>query len=229
MAEIPPYSLDDIVDLNMPEDDFLASEFGLGNSLPELHPADVLGLHANAIKDATAEGLLTTEGCNEEVDNAIQDEDLHLDVQEAIEALLHLSSDRPVQTLILQSQGDTMTTEPLPSLATLETSTTTGCTTSEMTLGDDSKTVNGIDLMLEEDDDDNNHNDSGQWSTEVHPPDDAVWCMSNVPGWEAGFSAWCSTHQGQSFHCMLPHCVIQCVTCLATLQLTPDGFWYSPN
>ncbi len=61
-------------------------------------------------EDATVEGLLTTEGCDEEVVDAVQNDDLHLDVQEAVEVLLHLSSDSPALTLILQDQGDTATT-----------------------------------------------------------------------------------------------------------------------
>ncbi len=71
--------------------------------------------------------------------------------------------------------------------------------------------------------------DSGCWSMEVNPPDDAKWCMSHVPDWEAAFSVWCSAHQGQAFHRMLPHCTIQCTTCLATFSLTSDGFWFSQN
>ncbi len=71
--------------------------------------------------------------------------------------------------------------------------------------------------------------DSGWWGTEVNPPDDTVWCMSNVPDWEAGFSAWCTAHQGQAFHRMLPNCMIQCTVCLSTFSLTTNRFWYSQN
>ncbi len=100
--------------------------------------------------------------------------------------------------------------------------------TSEMTPTDDSETANDIDLTMDKENDDD-YNDSGRWSTDVNPPDDAVWCMSSVQNWEAGFGAWCNVHHGHSFHRMLPHCAVQCATCLTTIQLAPDGFWYSQN
>ncbi len=214
-----PYAFDDIVDLEISDDDVLASKFEVGDSLPDLSPADILGLHADE-DDAFEEDLLATECRNAEMEDADADDEVHLHMQEAIEALLHLNCNSSVPTL--QGQPDSETTAALPVLMTM-----TSCTTSEMPLKDNSQMTDEIDFPVNDVEYDSN--DSGQWSTEVNPPDDAVWCMSNVPDWEAGFNAWCSVHQGQVFHRMLPHCMIQCTVCLATFSLTTDGFWYSQN
>ncbi len=217
------YVFDDIINLEVPEDDVLAGEYGMGSCLPELSPADVLGLHAEADEDAIKEDLLGIEGSNAEMGDADPVDDVHLNMHEAVEVLLHLSSDHPAS--VLQGQDDTEVTALLLALMTPVTSTS--CLTSETTPRHDAQMANGINLTVNDDDCDSD--DSGQWSMDVNPPDDAMWCMSNVPDWEAGFSAWCSAHQGQSFHHMLPHCIIQCMTCLSTFSLTTDGFWYSQN
>ncbi len=225
MADSPvAYAFDDIVDLEVSDDDVLASEFEVGNSLPELSSADILGLHAN--EDAFEEALLGNESHDAEVEDADLDDAVHLHVQEAIEALLHLNSDQSAPTL--QGQRDSEMTTALLVLTTPRMMTmTTSCMTSETMPVDDSQTTNGIDLL--DNDNDYDSDNSGRWSTEVNPPDDAVWCMSNVLDWEAGFNAWCTVHQGQAFHRMLPHCIIQCTVCLSTFSLTTDGFWYSQN
>ncbi len=96
-----------------------------------------------------------------------------------------------------------------------------------MTTKDDAEITDEIDFDV--DDTGYDSDDSRCWSTGVNVPDDAEWCMSHVPDWEPGFNAWCSAHHGQAFHCMLPHCVVQCTMCLAMFSLTSDGFWYSQN
>ncbi len=222
MADSPvAYAVDDIINLEVPEDDLLASEFELGSCLPELNSANILGLHAEAATATAAEDLLGVEGSDAEMGDADPVNDVHLDVQEAIKALLHLNSNSPAPALQDHDSKGAATPQVPPAM--LKTTTSASCMTSETTPSDDTEMANGIDLTI--DDDDCNSNDSGRWSTEVNPPDDAVWCMSNVPDWEAGFSAWCSAHQGQSFHHMLLHCVIQCTTCLATFCLTADKIW----
>ncbi len=48
MADTPEaYAFDNIIDLEISDDDVLASEFEVGDSLPELSPADILGLHTD--------------------------------------------------------------------------------------------------------------------------------------------------------------------------------------
>ena len=225
MAEIPLYSFDNIIDLDILEDDFLASEFGMGASLPELNPDDILGLHAD--KGAATEDFFADEGLNDEVEDAAGDDQIEQDVQDAVKVLLCLSSSL-APTPALQGQVNSAATDPLPTLATSQTMTTSSCMTWEMTPDDNAGTANEINLTMDSDDDDN-HDDSSRWSTDINVPDDAVWCMTSVQDWEAGFSAWCNIHHGHSFYRMLPHCAIQCATCLTIIQLSPDGFWYLQN
>ncbi len=205
----------DITDLEMSDDNLLASELSVGNGLPEFDPADVLGLHADD-DDAFEEEMWSAEGCNDEVADADADNAIHLHVDEAIEAILRLSSCEVVSPLQEQLHNE------MPA-----TTKADDYTTSEMVPRDDAQTTGEIDFY--ESDFDYDSDDSRRWSMEVNPPDAAEWCMSHVPDWEAGFSAWCSVHQGQAVHQMLPHCTIQCTTCLATFSLTSDGFWFSQN
>ncbi len=91
MADTPKaYAFDDIIDLEISDDDVLASKFEVGNSLPELSPADILGLHADE-DDAFEEDLLAAESHDAEMEDADTDDEVHLHVQEAFEALLHLN------------------------------------------------------------------------------------------------------------------------------------------
>ncbi len=205
----------DITDMEMSDDDLLASELSVGDGLPEFDPADVLGLHADD-DDAFEEEMWSVEGHDDEVADADADDALHLHVNEAVKVILRLSSSEVVSPLQEQLHDET------PAMTKAD-----DYTTSEMVPRDDTQMTGEIDFQ--ESDFDHDSDDSGRWSTEVNPPDDAEWCMSHIPDWEAGFSAWCSAHQGQAFHRMLPHCTIQCTTCLATFSLTSDGFWFSQS
>ncbi len=172
MADTPEaYAFDDIVDLEISDYDVLASKFEVGNSLPELSPADVLGLHADE-DDAFEEDLLAVESHDAEVEDANADDEVHLHVQEAVEALLRLNCNSSAPTL--QGQPDSEMTAALPVLTT-----TTSCMTLEMTPINDSQMTDEINFP--ENDVEYNSDNSGRWSTEVNPPDDAVWFMSNVP------------------------------------------------
>ncbi len=193
----------DVTDMEMSDDDLLASEFSVGNGLPEFDPADVLGLHADD-DDTFEEEMWSIEGRD----------DLH--INEAVEVILCLNSSEVASPLQEQLHSK------MPA-----TTKADDYTTSETAPRDDTQTTDEIDFH--ESDFEYNSDDSGHWSTEVNPPDDAEWCMSHIPNWEAGFSAWCSVHQGQAFHRMIPHCSIQCTTCLAMFSLTSDGFLFSQN
>ena len=72
----------DVTNMEMSDDDLLASELAMGNSLPEFNPADVLGLHAND-DDAFEEEMWSIEGRDEEVEDADADNALHLNINEA--------------------------------------------------------------------------------------------------------------------------------------------------
>ncbi len=160
--------------------------------------------------------MWSIEGRDDEVEDADVDDALHLHVNKAIEAILRLNSNEVTSSLQEQLHSET------PATAKAD-----DYTTSEMAPRDDAQMTDEIDFP--ESNFEYDSDDSGHWSTEVNPPDDAEWCMSHIPDWEAGFSAWCSAHQGQAFHQMLPHCTIQCTTCLAMFSLTSDGFWFSQN
>ncbi len=205
----------DVTNMEMSDDDLLASELSVGNGLPEFDPADVLVLHADD-DAAFEEEMWSTEGRNDEVADADTDDALHLHVDKAVEAILHLNGSKVASPLQEQLYDGTPATTKADDHTTLET-----------VPRDDAQTTGEIDFH--ESDFDYDSDDSGRWSMEVNPPDDAEWSMSHVPNWEAGFSAWCSAHQGQAFHRMLPHCTIQCTMCLATFSLTSDRFWFSQN
>ncbi len=205
----------DITNMEMSDDDLLASEFSMGDGLPEFDPANVLGLHAAAY-DTFEEEMWSVEGRDDEVEDADADDALHLHVNEAIEVILRLNSNEVASPLQEQLHSEMPATTKVDDYMT-----------SEMAPRDDAQTTDEIDFP--ESDFEYDSDDSGHWSTEVNPPDDAEWCMSHVPDWEAGFSMWCRAHQGQAFHRMLPHCTIQCTMCLATFSLTSDGFWFSQN
>ncbi len=205
----------DITDMEMSDDDLLASELSVGNGLPEFDSADVLGLHADD-DDTFKEEMWSTEGRDDEVADTDADIALHLHINEAVEAILYLNSSKVASPLQEQLHDETPVTTKADDY-----------TTSETAPRDDAQMTGEIDFH--ESDFNYDSHDSGHWSTEVNPPDNAEWCMAHVPDWEAGFSAWCSAHQGQAFHRMLPHCTIQSTTCLATFSLTSDGFWFSQN
>ncbi len=169
--------------------------------------------------------MWSVEGCDDEVENTDSDDALHLHVKEAVEAILRLNSNKVMSPLQDQLHSKTMTPLPVPEMPV--TMKVDNYMISEMMPRDDTQMTDKIDFP--ESDVEYDSDNSGRWSTEVNPPDDAVWCMSNVPDWEAGFSAWCSAHQGQAFHRMLLHCTIQCTTCLAMFSLASDGFWFSQN
>ncbi len=156
MAEPPPYSFDDIVDLEVPEDDFLVSLGWVTAYLSSIQPMSwgstltpmrmpqqkvCSPLRAVMRRWMTLYRMMT-----------------YIWTCRRLSRLLHLSSDSLAPTLIMQGQGDIATTELLPSLVTLQTSMTTSCTTSETTPADNSERANGIDLTLEEDDDDDYDN-----------------------------------------------------------------------
>ncbi len=206
----------DVTDMETSDDDLLASELSMGDGLPEFDQANVLGLHADNNDDAFEEEMWSVEGHDDAVEDTDVDDALHLHVNEAIEAILHLSSNKVTSPLQEQLHSE------MPAMTKAD-----DYTTSETAPRDNAQTTDEIDFH--ESDFEYDSNDSGHWSTEVNPPDAAEWCMSHVPDWEAGFSTWCSVHQGQAFHRMLPHCTIQCTTCLATFSLTSDGFWSSQN
>ncbi len=196
----------DVTDMEMSDNDLLASKLSVGDGLPEFDPANILGLHANDDDDAFEEEMWSVEGRDDEVADADVDDALHLHINEAVEVILHLNSSEVASPLQEQLHSE------MPA-----TTKADDYTTSEMALRDDAQTTDEIDFH--ESNFEYDSDDSGCWSTEVNPPDDAEWCMSHVPDWEAGFSAWCSVHQGQVFHRMLPHCTIQCTMCLATFRL----------
>ncbi len=204
----------DVTDMEMSDDDLLASELSMGDGLPEFDPADVLGLHAD--DDAFEEEMWSIEGHDDEVADTDTDNVLHLHINEAVEAILHLNSSEVASPLQEQLHDEMPVTTKADDY-----------TTSETVPRDDAQTTDEIDFH--ESNFEYNSDDSGHWSMEVNPPDDTEWCMSHVPDWEAGFSTWCSAHQGQAFHRMLPHCTIQCTMCLATFSLTSNGFWFSQN
>ncbi len=188
MARSPvEHAFADITDVEVSDDDLLASELSMGNSLPEFDPADVLGLHADDDDDTFEEEMWSIEGRDDEVEDADVDNALHLHVNEAVEAILHLNSNEVASPLQEQLHSKTPVTTKADDYMTLE-----------MTPRDDTQMTDKINFP--ENDVEYNSDDSERWSTEVNPPDDAVWCMSNIPDWEAGFSAWCSAHQGQAFH-----------------------------
>ncbi len=198
--------------------DFAVVELSLDDGLPEFDADDILGLHA---EEDPEEDLLGVEASDASMEPADPDDALCLQGREAVEAILHLNVGLGAPDLQEPLDTEPTTAFPVPV-------TTTGCyTTSETPLKDDTQTTDEIDFLAEDVECDSN--DSGHWSTEVNIPDAAEWCMSNVPDWEPGFSAWCNAHHGPAFHHMLPHCVVQCTTCLAMFSLTSDGFWYSQN
>ncbi len=205
----------DVTNMEMSDDDLLVSELSMGDGLPEFDPADMLGLHADD-DDAFEAEMWSIEGRDDEVENADADDALHLHINEAIEAILHLNSSKVASPLQEQLHDETPATTKADDYTTLKT-----------VPRDDAQTTGEIDFH--ESDFEYDSDNSGCWSMEVNPPDTAEWCMSHIPDWEAGFSAWCSVHQGQAFHRMLPHCTIQCTTCLAMFSLTSDGFWFSQN
>ncbi len=209
----------DIVNMEVSDDDVLESELSMGDGLPEFDPANVLGLHADD-NDAFEEEMWSVEGRDDEVEDTDPDDALHLHINEAVEAILCLNSNEVTSPLQDQLHSETTTSLPVPE--TPVTMKADNYTTLETPPRDNSQMTDEIDFP--ENDIEYDSDNSGWWSTEVNPPDDAVWCMSNVPDWEAGFSAWCSAHQGQAFHRMLLHCTIQCTMCLATFSLTSDRF-----
>ncbi len=206
----------DITDVEVSDDDLLVSELSVGDGLPEFDPADVLGLHANDDDDTFEEEMWSIEVHDDEVEDADADDVLHLYVNEAIKAILRLNSNEVASPLQEQLHSETPATMKADDYMT-----------SEMTPRDDTQMTDEINFP--ESDFEYDSNDSGHWITEVNPPDAAEWCMLHVPDWEAGFSVWCSAHQGQVFHQMLLHCMIQCTTGLATFSLTSDGFWFLQN
>ncbi len=195
-----------VVELSL--DDLLEGDLRLDDGLPEFNADDILGLHA---KEDPEEDLLGAEASDAALEPADQVDALHLQGREAVKAILHLKVSLKAPAL----------QEPL------DTEPTRSYTTSETTPNADAQTTDDVDFPVDNIAYDND--DSGHWSTEVNIPDNTEWCMSNVPDWEPSFNAWCSTHHGPAFHCMLPHCVVQCTTCLMTFSLTSDGFWYSQN
>ncbi len=176
----------DVTDMEMSEDDLLASELSVGDGLPEFDPADILGLHADD-NNAFEEEMWSVEGCDDEVVDADADDALHLHVNEAVEVILHLNSSEVASPLQEQLH------DKMPA-----TTKADDYTTSETAPRDDAQMTDEIDFH--ESDFKYDSDNSGRWSMEVNPPDDAEWCMSHIPDWEAGFSAWSSAHQGQAFH-----------------------------
>ncbi len=195
-----------VVELSL--DDLLEGDLRLDDGLPEFDADDILGLHA---EEDPEEDLLGAEVSDAVLEPADQVDALHLQGQEAIEAILCLNVS--LEAPALQEPLDT---EPTRSYTTLE-----------MMPNDDAQTTDDIDFPV--DDIAYDSDDSGRWSMEINIPNDAEWCMSNVPDWEPGFNAWCSAHHGPAFHRMLLHCVVQCTMCLMTFSLTSDGLWYSQN
>ncbi len=212
------HALPDFAVVEISLDDLLESDPKMDDGQPEFNADNILGLHA---KEDPNEGLLGAETSDASMEQADPDDVLHLHGREAVEAILHLSTSEGAPDLQDQLDSEPAAAFPVPV-------STTGCyTTSETPPTDDTQTTEEIDFPVEDIEYDSD--DSGCWSMEVNVPDDAEWCMSNVPDWEPSFSAWCSAHHGPAFHRMLPHCVVQCTTCLATFSLTSDGFWYSQN
>ncbi len=212
------HALPDFAVVEISFDDLLESDLELDDGLPEFDADDILGLHA---EEDSEEDLLGIEPSDASMEPADPDDALHFHGREAVEAILHLNANEGAPDLQKQLDTEPATAFPVPI-------TTTGCyMTSETMPRDNTQTTGEIDFSVE--DVEYNSDDSGCWSTEVNVPDDAEWCMSNVPDWEPGFNAWCSAHHGLAFHRMLPHCVVQCTMCLATFSLTSDGFWYSQN
>ncbi len=200
----------DFTDLEASLDKLLEGDTQLDDGLPDFDPDDVLGLHT---EEGPAEHLWGTEASDVEMETTDPEDALHLHGRAAVEAILRLNVG-----LNPSSLQEPLDTEPSSSY-----------TTSETMLGDDAQMTDEIDFPVTNDTFDCNTDDFEQWSMEIDIPDGAEWCMSNVPDWEPGYNAWCSAHRGSAFHRMLPHCVTQCTTCLATFSLTSDGVWYSQN
>ncbi len=212
------HALPDFAVVEISLDDLLEGDLRMDDGLPEFDADDILGLHT---EEDPEEDLLGVEASDASMEPANPDDVLHFHGREAVKAILHLNVDAGAPHLQEQLDTKPATAFPVPGA-------TTGCyMTSEATPKDDTQTMDEIDFPVE--DIEYNSDDSGHWSTEVNVPDDAKWCMSNVPDWEPGFNAWCSAHHGLAFHRMLPHCVVQCTACLAMFSLTSDGFWYSQN
>ncbi len=147
--------------MEMSDDDLLASELSVGNGLPEFDPADVLGLYAD--DDDAFEEMWSVEGRDDEVADADADNALHLHVNEAVKAILCLNSSEVMSPLQEQLHNET------PAMTKAD-----DYTTSETAPRDDAQTTGEIDFH--ESNFDYNSDDSGCWSTEVNPPDDAEWC-----------------------------------------------------
>ncbi len=201
-----------IVELSF--NDLLESDTEMDDGLPEFDADDILGLHA---EEDPEEDLLCVEPSDATMEQANPGDAVRFHTQEAVEVILHLS------TADLQDQLDN---EPAEQFL-VPVATKSSYTTSETTPRDDSQITDEIDFLVEDLEYDSN--DSGHWSTGVNIPDNAEWYMSHVPDWEPGFNAWCSAHHGLAFHHMLPHCIVQCTTCMAQVSLTSDRFWYSQN
>ncbi len=199
-------------------DDLLVGNVRLDDSLPVDDSDDVLGLHA---EEDPNEDLLGIDSSDAALEQSDLDHAIRLYEHEAIAVILRLSTSPSAADL-----QDIFNSEPTEKPPTPD-KTSDNYTTTETTTKDDAEITDEIDFDI--DDTGYDSNDSGRWSTGVNVPDDAKWCMSHVPDWESSFNAWCSVHHGQAFHRMLPHCVVQCTTCLATFSLTSDGFWYSLN
>ncbi len=146
----------DVTNMEMSDDDLLASKLSVGDGLPEFDPANVLGLHADN-DDAFEEEMWSVEGRDDEVEDADMDDALHLHVNEAVEAILCLNSNKVASPLQEQLHSETPATTKADDY-----------TTSEMVLRDDTQTTDEIDFP--ESDFEYHSDDSGCWSMEVNQP-----------------------------------------------------------
>ncbi len=144
MARSPvEHAFADLVDLEVSDKDVLASELSVGDGLPEFDPADVLGLHADN-DDAFEEEMWSVEGRNDEVEDANPDDVLHLHVNEAVEAILRLSSNEVTSPLQDQLHSKATTLLPVPEMPV--TTKADYCTTLETMPRDDSQMTDKIDF-----------------------------------------------------------------------------------
>ncbi len=110
----------DITNMEMSDDDLLASELSVGDGLPEFDPADILGLHSDD-DAAFKEEMWSVEGHDDEVENADTDDALHLHINEAVEVILHLNSSKVTSPLQEQLHNRTPATTKADDCKTLET------------------------------------------------------------------------------------------------------------
>ncbi len=146
----------DLVDLEVSDEDVLASKLSVGDGLPEFDPADVLGLHDDD-DDAFEEEMWSVEGCDDEVEDADVDDALHLHINEAVEAILCLNSNEVASPLQDELHSETTTLLPVPE--TPATVKADNYMTSETMPRDDTQMTDEIDFP--ENDVEYNSDDSG--------------------------------------------------------------------